>query len=114
MFKPQHHRVLAQKQIGDLTYYYLAYNAAEFAKANCIGIDTELFYPENNELTEHQRSLFKRICGACPIQAMCLEWALCHEREGIWGGTRPHDRRVKRHAQRIGLADPAIASRQLI
>jgi hypothetical protein len=113
-FKPQHHRVLASKEITDLSYYYLSYNSTEFAKGNCVGIDTELFYPENNELTADQRVLFKRMCGDCPVKAMCLEWALCHEREGIWAGTSPHDRRRIRHAQRIGVADPSLASKHLI
>jgi len=113
-FKPEHNRVVKVKQLNDLTYYYLSYNADEFAKGNCVGIDTELFYPENAELTAEQHRLFKRICGDCPVKDMCLEWALCHEREGIWAGTRPHDRRVIRERTRIGLSDPSLAGKQSI
>ena len=113
-FKPQHHRVIGVKQVGDITYNYHSYNSTEFAKGNCIGIDTELFFPENAELTAEQHTMFKRICGNCPVQAMCLEWALCHEREGIWAGTRPHDRRVMREKARIGLSDPALAGKFII
>jgi len=101
-FKPQHHRVIGVRQIGDITYHYLSYNSTEFAKGNCVGIDTELFFPENAELTAEQHNLFKRICGDCPVQAMCLEWALCHEREGI------------REKARIGLSDPALASKFIV
>lgn len=113
-FKPEHNRIITTKKLGDITYYYLSYNSAEFAKGNCVGIDTELFYPENTELTADQHHMFKRICGECPVKDMCLEWALCHEREGIWAGTRPHDRRRIRHKQRIGVADPSLASKHLI
>jgi hypothetical protein len=113
-FKPIHNRIVDTKKIGDITYYYLSYNSAEFAKGNCVGIDTELFFPESNDLTTEQRSLFKRICDSCPIKDMCLEWALCHEREGIWANTRAHDRRQIRHAERLGVADPSLAGKRVI
>jgi len=112
-FKPQHNRVAGQRQLGDIIYYRLEYNAREFAKGSCQGIDTEMFYPESNAIEQEDLRIIKRICNGCPVREMCLEWALCHEREGIWAGTRMHDRRVMRQKLRIGLSDPAFATKHL-
>jgi WhiB family transcriptional regulator, redox-sensing transcriptional regulator len=36
----------------------------------------------------------KQICGRCPVQARCLNWALDHEAAfGIWGGFTEVERR---------------------
>lgn len=110
-FKPQHNKVIGQKKVGDITYFRLEYSPSKFEQASCIGIDTEMFYPENNAIELESLQIIKRICNDCPIKDMCLEWALCHEREGIWAGTRMHDRRVLRSKLRLGLTDPALASK---
>lgn len=34
-------------------------------------------------------------CQKCPIQQKCLDWAVAaHEREGVWGGVDPTERRL--------------------
>lgn len=36
----------------------------------------------------------KAICARCPVQGSCLQYALAEgEREGVWGGTTPGERR---------------------
>jgi WhiB family transcriptional regulator, redox-sensing transcriptional regulator len=38
----------------------------------------------------------KKICSACPIQAMCLEWATQTQEAGVWGGSTPEERKKLR------------------
>ncbi len=39
-------------------------------------------------------ALPKRICGGCPVQDDCLDWALAtNEPHGVWGGLSAHERR---------------------
>ena len=57
----------------------------------CAQTDPEAFYPEKGQATKPA----KRICARCPVQALCLEYALAHdERYGVWGGTSERERRA--------------------
>lgn len=57
----------------------------------CAQTDPEEFFPEHGEST----ALAQRVCGACPVRAECLEYALDRgERYGIWGGTSEQQRRA--------------------
>lgn len=39
----------------------------------------------------------KRVCGMCPVQTQCLDFAVANgERFGVWGGVTPRRRRVAR------------------
>ena len=62
--------------------------------ALCAQTDPEAFFPERGASTKDA----KRICGRCPVQDECLDWALHHdEKFGVWGGTSEQDRRkIKR------------------
>ena len=56
----------------------------------CRGADPNLFFPTE----EDDAAAALRICGGCPVQAECLEWALeSRVRYGVWGGTTERDRR---------------------
>lgn len=58
--------------------------------ANCRDTDPDVFYPEQGGCTEAA----KRICGRCPVELECLEFALrTDERFGVWGGKSEHERR---------------------
>jgi WhiB family redox-sensing transcriptional regulator len=35
----------------------------------------------------------KKICALCTVRTQCLEYALTHDVEGIWGGTTQRERR---------------------
>lgn len=34
----------------------------------------------------------KEFCADCPVRVQCLDWALVHEEEGIWGGLTEAER----------------------
>ncbi len=69
------------------------------AKAQCLGADPAMFYPD-----EHEGSInaAKRICWDCDVSAECLEYALTYnEKFGVWGGHSERERRrVKRQRSR--------------
>lgn len=57
----------------------------------------EAFYPEDYgvavEAIRELESIAVRICIACPVQKLCLDYAITAEEPyGIWGGTLPSDR----------------------
>ncbi|MDQ1426677.1 MAG: WhiB family transcriptional regulator, redox-sensing transcriptional regulator [Acidimicrobiaceae bacterium] len=59
-------------------------------RAACRGVEPEIFYPISEEEAEEA----KAICGACPVQETCLEYALSNrERDGVWGGATERERR---------------------
>lgn len=72
--------------------------------AACRDHDPELFFP----LTAHgpgsaQLAEAKAVCGGCPLQRGCLQWAMDTGQEaGVWGGTSEDERRAMRRGARIG------------
>lgn len=59
-------------------------------EAACRNSTPELFFPHTGQVDLARRA--KLICDKCPVKAKCLEEGL-KEREGIWGGTTPKERR---------------------
>lgn len=52
--------------------------------ALCRQVDPDLWFPD---VAGDNGETAKRICGLCPVQAECVEYALvAFERHGIWGG----------------------------
>lgn len=47
----------------------------------------------------------KAACAACEIRVICLDWALSHERNGYWGGTRKNARMKLRKTLGIRLIE---------
>jgi WhiB family redox-sensing transcriptional regulator len=62
-----------------------------FDSAACVSQPAEIFG------SSHPASvaLAKRVCSTCPIKTACLEWALEHPEEGVWGGTTRQERELK-------------------
>ena len=59
-------------------------------KANCLGVDPELFFPERGASTREA----KEVCRGCIVREQCLEFALQNgEKFGIWGGLSERERR---------------------
>jgi WhiB family redox-sensing transcriptional regulator len=59
-------------------------------RAECRGVDPDIFYPASAEEAEEARS----ICSGCSVMKACLEWALSNrERDGVWGGATERERR---------------------
>lgn len=56
---------------------------------NCSGMDTNLFFSEIYAVYKQAIT----ICHNCPVKTPCLEYALAHKLEGIWGGTTHRQRR---------------------
>lgn len=80
----------------------------DWTKANCIGTDTEAFYPEKGcsiELIDHAR----RVCMRCDIVDGCAEHGIHHEAFGIWGGLTTKDRREIRRKRNIILDQHAVS-----
>ncbi len=64
----------------------------------------DLVYSENKRRA-------KAICATCPVLAECREWAIVHERFGIWGGLTERERRdiqVRKRRPGVLLADADI------
>lgn len=57
--------------------------------------DPDIFYPERG----HTGAEAKAICKACPVRAVCLEWALdTGEPYGVWGALTARERKELRRA----------------
>lgn len=58
------------------------------AKAACLDLDTELFFPSGSTGPAlDQAEQAKAICQRCPVVTQCLEWALATNQDaGIWAG----------------------------
>mgnify|MGYP006290315807 CR=1 FL=1 len=54
------------------------------ARASCIGLDTEMFFPEKGKQTD--LTLLK-MCNQCEVKQECFYYALKYQMEGIWAGT---------------------------
>jgi len=66
------------------------------ARANCMGVDPELFFPERGSSTREA----KEVCRGCVVRAECLEFAIANsEKFGIWGGMSERERRRVRRAR---------------
>jgi WhiB family redox-sensing transcriptional regulator len=71
------------------------------ARAACQDADPGLFFPITwDDHAGQDREQARRICRSCPVQAICLDWALrTGEPDGMWGGTTPEKRRRIRTRQ---------------
>ncbi len=72
-----------------------------YTKANCMGIDPDLFFPERGASVREA----KAVCNACAVKEECLEYALrTGERFGIWGGMSERERRKLRRKRPVDSA----------
>ncbi|MCU1492183.1 MAG: putative WhiB family transcriptional regulator [Acidimicrobiaceae bacterium] len=66
------------------------------SRANCMGVDPELFFPERGSSTREA----KEVCRGCVVRVDCLEFAIANgEKFGIWGGMSERERRRVRRAR---------------
>jgi len=76
------------------------------ARANCMGVDPDLFFPERGSSTREA----KEVCRGCVVREDCLEFAIANsEKFGIWGGMSERERRRIRR-QRVLQQREAAAS----
>lgn len=77
------------------------------ARANCMGVDPDLFFPERGASTREA----KEVCRGCVVREDCLEYALANgEKFGIWGGLSERERRRIRRARALGRRTSGPAS----
>ncbi len=68
------------------------------SRANCMGVDPELFFPERGASTREA----KEICRGCVVRLDCMEFALANsEKFGIWGGLSERERRKIRRSRAL-------------
>ena len=68
------------------------------SRANCMGVDPELFFPERGASTREA----KEVCRGCVVRTECLEYALANgEKFGIWGGLSERERRKVRRSRAL-------------
>ncbi len=76
-------------------------------RANCMGVDPDLFFPERGSSTREA----KEVCRGCVVLEDCLEYALANgEKFGIWGGLSERERRRLRRQRTLQRRVPANAS----
>jgi WhiB family redox-sensing transcriptional regulator len=105
--EPKYFRVMKKYKVDGKTSYRLNYNEELFETAACKGVDTELFFPNMEIYSPSEVLYFNRMCADCPVKAACLEWALAHERHGVWAGTTPAIRQQMRNEIGWVMHDPA-------
>ena len=80
-------------------------------EAICRDTDPELFFPVGTTgyaLLQIARA--KEVCGQCPVNRDCLDYALeTNQDSGIWGGTSEEERRnIRRRVAREKAASAAV------
>ena len=70
----------------------------------------DLFYP-NVIPTGARRAAIASVCGPCPVQTECRQWAVDHEVEGFWGGLGQTLLQRERKAQSVTVVIPEIDPR---
>lgn len=70
------------------------------SRANCLGVDPDLFFPERGSSTREA----KEVCRGCVVREDCLDYAIANgEKFGIWGGMSERERRRVRRARVLAL-----------
>lgn len=77
------------------------------SRANCMGVDPDLFFPERGASTREA----KEVCRGCVVREDCLEYALANgEKFGIWGGLSERERRRVRRLRAMSRRAANAAS----
>jgi len=65
-------------------------------EANCTGLSIQekdrVFFPGRGR--PYRTSPHEKYCVACPVVKECLEYALVHREEGVWGNTTLDQRKL--------------------
>jgi Transcription factor WhiB len=114
--KPRHPLMASHAPAEALAAIRQGMRAGWEKEAACRGTPTEVFYPQ--PMSASSAAPAKRICRGCPVRESCLRFALaCVDRQGIFGGTTPAERRVLHYnvaaaalslAQRDGVRATAL------
>ncbi len=79
----------------------LSVKSIEWNQADCLGMDTNLFFMSREELQLEGMTYqtLRRICSDCPIRKDCLEYAFKYERHGMFGGVTGLERDLIRRKE---------------
>ena len=70
------------------------------SRALCLLFDPEIWFPIGSTGPARAQTIeAKTVCGVCPVQGPCLDWAVRKGESGIWGGTTEEERRADRRAE---------------
>ncbi len=73
----------------------------------CRGESTSLFFHPDGErgpARARRQAAAKAVCGQCPVQARCLEFALVTNQDsGVWGAASEDERRSLRKHRRLAV-----------
>lgn len=69
----------------------------------CSTVDPDMFLPDPLVAGSLARANeAKKICANCPYLKECLEYAIEHNEDGVWGGTSRNERRkIKAERNRL-------------
>ena len=91
----------------DLLELFKVENRNWQSRANCMGVDPELFFPERGSSTREA----KEVCRGCVVREDCLEYALANgEKFGIWGGMSERERRRVRRMRVLARQEAQAAT----
>lgn len=82
-------------------------------EANCIGIDTEMFFVQEPSKVYQNIETLKNICNNCIVKQECLDYALHHNVLGWWGGTGEKTRNHIRKKLNI-IPEPVLITEKWI
>ncbi len=76
-------------------------NTEWMARGKCQEVAPDLFFPSDGMGV----LVAQKICGECPVSALCLEYALeNHIDHGVWGGCSERERRRILRRRRMSQA----------
>lgn len=78
--------------------------------ALCAEADPDEWFPEKGGSTVRAKEICNGVPGRydpCPARQECLEWALTHREEGVWGGLSGRERATLRRLRAAGVNDAA-------
>lgn len=77
----------------------------DLARCATTKADPDMFFMDDKDEPNYsamKTRLALAICGQCPIEKQCLEFAIKEEMEGVWGGTTTRERNAVIFRQRTG------------
>lgn len=80
------------KPVGDMTWQEKAACKPPSAMTRReVKRNVDPFFPNSRD--EKVLPIHEQICGACPVNVACLEFAIANPGDGIWAATNQKDRR---------------------
>lgn len=82
----------------------IRFTAEDHEKANCKGINTDLFFMEDELLKGRYLTVryMRKVCFMCPIRRKCYQYGYTKERYGMFGGVTSWERKEIATGQRDG------------